>query len=198
MCIRDRDEERRGTWNLYDIGREKGKGEGQEKGKKAVSYTHLDVYKRQVYIFGIREHNLARSVCKRTDGPGIFGGVYLFLKLPVPGDGISQAKAGSGPELGYAPQDNQIIIAFSERNGGDIGKAGGEFRIGFIGHDQNAITFAQRQQAFHLLGCYGAGGWIIGIAQYQNCLLYTSMYFMTARMLPTDLPFPQAVIYTVD
>ena len=24
------------------------------------------------------------------------------------------------------------------------------------------------------------------------------MYFMTARMLPTDLPFPQAVIYTVD
>lgn len=27
----------------------------------------------------------------------------------------------------------------------------------------------------------------------------TSSYvFMTARMLPTDLPFPQAVIYTVD
>jgi len=31
---RAQDEERRGTWNLYDIGREKDKGEGQEKGKK--------------------------------------------------------------------------------------------------------------------------------------------------------------------
>ncbi len=90
----------------------------------------------------VLEHQFAGIGPDTVQRPGVLMLFQVIKEVLVTGNSIPQAQSGSSKELGYTPEDHQIIKIFYQGDSSNILHGWGKFHIGFINHNKDPVFFA--------------------------------------------------------
>ena len=119
-------------------------------------------------IFFVGEHDLAGDGSQGVDGPWVFLLVDFLQQVLVAADGVAKAETRCSEKFGNTPEDNNVIVIFCQRNGGDSLYIRCKFHIGFIHQYRNGFFLAVIQNIPHLVSRDHRRSRVVRVAEDQK------------------------------